>query len=696
MSRRPEILFPLFASVKNLPKVGPKTAGILEKFGITRRRDVVFALPHNLLIREEVSTVQAVPSGRLVTVEVEVVEHRENRAKNRPYRVVVQDAQTRFQLVFFHPRKAWINEQLPIGQTRVISGKLEIFDGVAQIVHPDFIEMNVHKGRIPKNEPIYPLTAGISQKAMQAIARSAVDRLPDLTEWIAPSVIKDRGWPSWKAALETAHTPTTLAEVARTAPVRERLAYDELLAHQLTLSLARASLRKKPGRNTVGTQEMQTQILSSLPFKPTGAQTHALSEITADMASDKRMNRLLQGDVGAGKTLVALVAMAAAVEAGGQAVMMAPTEILVRQHYASMKGLCETAGIRLELLTGRDTGGGRQEKLAALENGQIDLLVGTHSVFQKDVTFKDLRLAVIDEQHRFGVRQRMDLGAKGQAVDVLVMTATPIPRSLSLAQYGDMDISVLDEKPAGRQPIDTVLVSSTRLDEVTERLKNAIAQGKQAYWVCPLVEESEVLDYTAAEDRAHSLRVALGEENVGLVHGQMPPADKDSGMAAFEAGQTKVLVSTTVIEVGVDVPKASIMVIERAEKFGLAQLHQLRGRVGRGEEKSTCLLMFGDNLTDTARKRLETMRDTNDGFEIAEVDLKLRGAGDVLGVAQSGLPKFQIADLEVQTDLMKTAYDDARMILNEDPNLTSERGKALRTLLYLMDHDQSIRLIAVG
>jgi ATP-dependent DNA helicase RecG len=440
---------------------------------------------------------------------------------------------------------------------------------------------------------------------------------------------------------------------------------------------------------------LQAKVLQSLPYAPTAAQTRAVGEIALDMESPLRMNRLLQGDVGAGKTLVGLLSLLIAVEAGGQGVMMAPTEILARQHYEGLAPLAAAAGVRLEILTGRDKGGERAAKLAALAHGQIGILVGTHAVFQKDVVFQDLRLAIVDEQHRLGVAQRMELGAMGEMADVLVMTATPIPRSLALASYGDMDVSVLDEKPAGRKPIKTVLVSSTRLDEVVGHMARAVAEGRQAYWVCPLVEDSEVLDYASAEARFASLRAALGD-CVGLVHGQMAPADKDAAMARFVAGETKVLVATTVIEVGVNVPNASIMVIERAEIFGLAQLHQLRGRVGRGSAASTCLLMYQAPLSETGERRLTVLRDTEDGFRIAEEDLAMRGAGDLIGTAQSGLPRFRVADLERQAGLMAIAQMDARRLLADDPTLDSPRGRAARHLLWLLDQDRAIRLLSVG
>ncbi|MDG2067229.1 MAG: ATP-dependent DNA helicase RecG, partial [Paracoccaceae bacterium] len=476
----------------------------------------------------------------------------------------------------------------------------------------------------------------------------------------------------------------------------QRLAYDEFMAHQITLALARANLRRTKGRATQGNGTLQHQVLNQLPYSPTGAQTRALQEITEDMAGGQKMNRLLQGDVGSGKTLVAFMALLVAVEAGGQGVMMAPTEILARQHLEALQPLATSAGITLQLLTGRDKGRDRQAKLAALQNGDIQLLVGTHAVFQKDVVFADLRIAVVDEQHRFGVRQRLELGQKGQSVDVLVMTATPIPRSLALAQYGDMDVSVLDEKPPGRKPIATAMISAGRIDEVVEKLRNAIAQGRQIYWVCPLVEESELSDLTAAEDRFKRLRAVLGDDTVGLVHGQMPTADKDQAMRRFQTGETSLLVATTVIEVGVNVPNATIMVIERAESFGLAQLHQLRGRVGRGDQHSTCLLMYQAPLSKSGRKRLTVLRETEDGFQIAEADLKMRGAGDLIGTAQSGLPRFRIADIEGQADLMAVAQSDARKLLADDPHLESDRGRAARSLLWLTEQDQAIRLITVG
>jgi len=696
MTGRPEILFPLFAELETLPGVGPKTVQNLAALDVVRPRDLIFTLPYTGVDRRKRATVQGADLPGVVTVEVVIGQHRAPNRRGGAYRVTVEDSTTTFQLVFFHARDEYLRKILPTGARRVVSGKVELFDGIAQMVHPDHMLPVDEAGDIPDFEPVYPLTAGVTQKMMVKAQQGALARVPDLAEWIDPVQKAQAGWPDWADAVREAHAPKDAQDLSPAHPARERLAYDELMAHQLTLALARLRLRRAKGRATIGTGNLQAKVLEELPYALTGAQTRAIAQIAEDMATPLRMNRLLQGDVGAGKTLVAFKALLIAVEAGGQGVMMAPTEILARQHLQGLRPLAESAGVVLEILTGRDKGAERRAKLAALARGDIQILVGTHAVFQKDVEFCDLRLAIVDEQHRFGVRQRLELGKKGAQADVLVMTATPIPRSLALAQYGDMDVSILDEKPPGRKPIKTALVSMGRMDEVIDHLRRAIAEGRQAYWVCPLVEESESVDLSSAEERFSRLRAVFGEGVVGLVHGQMPPEDKDAAMAAFQRGETSVLVSTTVIEVGVDVPNASIMVIERAESFGLAQLHQLRGRVGRGEAASTCLLMYQAPLSEGGERRLSTMRDTDDGFRIAEVDLDMRGAGDLIGTAQSGLPRFRVADLEGQSALMAVAQSDARKLLNDDPELTSPRGAAARVLLWLMEQDQAIRLISVG
>ena len=696
MSGRPETLFQLFADLTALNGVGPKIATNFQQLDIHRPRDVLFTLPVSGIDRTLKTSLKDCVIPGIATVSVEVGMHVPPSVKGRPYYVHVKDSDSEFRLVFFHARGDFLKRHLPTGQRRIVSGKVELFDGLAQMVHPDHMVPEGQAHMLPGFEPVYPLTHGITQKTLWKASEAALSICPDLPEWIDPQLKSREKWPDWRDAVEQAHRPKSISEISADIPARRRLAYDEFFAHQMTLSLARAGSRRKKGVQTMGSGDLSARVLAALPYDPTNAQTRAIDDIINDLAAPVRMNRLLQGDVGSGKTLVAFMALLVAVEAGGQGVLMAPTEILARQHLEALQPLSEQAGVKLVLLTGRDKGRERQEKLRDLADGTTQILVGTHSVFQEDVHYGDLRLAIIDEQHRFGVHQRSQLGEKGVSVDVLVMTATPIPRSLALTQYGDMDVSILDEKPPGRKPVTTATVSTARMDEVVEKLRAATINGQQAYWVCPLVEESEMSDKTAAEARFKQLRAALGEGVVGLVHGQMPPADKDLAMERFVSGETKVLVATTVIEVGVNVPNATIMVIERAEGFGLAQLHQLRGRVGRGSGASTCLLMFQPPLSETAERRLKIMRETEDGFRISEEDLAMRGAGDLIGTAQSGLPKFRIADPERQTALMSVAHDDARALLNLDPDLTTPRGQAARVLLWLMEQDKAIRLLSIG
>lgn len=693
---RPPALFPLFAGLETLPGIGPRAAEAFEQMGVTRPRDLILTLPHSGIRRRPIARLAEAHPPEIVTITLRVERVNPPTAKGRPWRVHCSDGVSDLQLVFFHAKKDWIEGQFPIGARRLISGKIELFDGMAQMVHPDHVAAE-GAAPPPEFEPVYPLSGRLTQGVVQKAARAALTRLPDTAEWIDASLLQREGWPGWAEALQRAHAPEGLQNIAPTDPARARLAYDELFAHQMTLALLRRDRRRQVGLQTVGDGHLRQKVLAGLPWPPTGAQSRAVAEIAEDMAAARRMNRLLQGDVGAGKTLVAFLSLLVAVEAGGQGVLMAPTEILARQHYRALEPLAALAGIRLEVLTGRDKGDARANILTELSEGRIDILVGTHAVIQKTVEFRDLRLAIIDEQHRFGVNQRMELGTKGTHLppDMLVMTATPIPRSLALAQFGDMDLSVLDEKPAGRQPVRTTVIADSRMAEVLDHLDRALAAGARAYWVCPLVEESEAVDLTAAEARFKELRARFGDQ-VRLVHGQMPPDERDSAMADFSSGRAGILVATTVIEVGVDVPEATIMVIERAENFGLAQLHQLRGRVGRGSKASSCVLMYHDPLTETGRRRLSILRETEDGFRIAQEDLEMRGAGDVIGTAQSGLPRFRIADLERQGGLMALARKDAQAFLERDPTMESPRGRAVRLLLWLMEQDRAIRLVTAG
>lgn len=692
---RPEILFPLFADAQTLPGLGPKTTPLFEKLGVHKVGDALFLPPTGVIDRRVRPSVQGVMEGATLCVKVTVVSHSAPRRPGAPYRITVRDAALDFVLVFFRPAPEWLLRILPVGEERYVCGKIEHYDGIAQMPHPEVFDPA--RDDTPDGfAPVYPATAGLGQKVIAKAVAAAVDLAPDLPEWLDPAWLKKREWPGWHDAVTTLHAPTSPADLDATSPARERLAYDELLSHQLALGLIRAKRRRAKGRVSEGDGRLRQKVLASLPFTLTGAQDRAIAAIAADMALPHRMLRLLQGDVGAGKTLVAFMAMLIAVESGGQAALMAPTEILARQHHAGLGALAEAAGIRLAILTGKDKAGVRRETQEALAAGKIDIVVGTHALFQKSVTFANLKMAVVDEQHRFGVDQRNELADKGQGADILVMSATPIPRTLALASYGDMDVSVLDEKPPGRQPIDTRMVSLSRYDDVVASLQRAIDGGARAYWICPLVEESDMLDVAAAEDRARVLGHAFGEGRVVMAHGRQKPGEKDAAMEAFRTGAAQVLVATTVVEVGVDVPEATIMVIEHAERFGLAQLHQLRGRVGRGTARSSCVLLYQGPLGETARERLGVLRETEDGFRIAEEDLRLRGAGDLLGVKQAGLPRMKIADLEVHGELLTVARDDARLIVNRDEGLETERGKALRILLYLMERDDSVRYLSAA
>jgi ATP-dependent DNA helicase RecG len=701
---RPAVLNPLFRPVTSLAGIGPKLGQTLGKLldapepgEVPRVVDLLFHLPVAIIDRSKQPGIAAASEGQIVTLKVRVDRHQPPPRGNRriPWRVFCHDDSGEIALTFFHAKGEWLEKTLPVGATRYVSGRMEWFNGRPAMVHPDHIVSEEDFADLPLIEPVYPMTAGLSPKTLVRALKQAIGDVPLLSEWLDPALMARRGWSAFGPAIAAAHAPHSPADLEPTAAAIARLAYDELLASQLALSLMREHQRRATGKARKGDGRLRARVVAALPFTLTASQEAALSDIEVDLARPERMLRLLQGDVGSGKTVVALLAAANVIEAGGQAAIMAPTELLVRQHERTVRPLAEAAGIRLAVLTGRERGRDRDEILAGLAAGDIDLLIGTHALFQSGVEFRDLALVVVDEQHRFGVHQRLALTAKGGATDVLVMTATPIPRTLVLTYYGDMDVSRLTEKPAGRRPIDTRAVPLDRLDEVVERIRAALGDGAKAYWVCPLVEESEVIDAAAAEERHRALEAELGDV-VGVVHGRMKAAERDAVMARFLAGDIRVLVATTVVEVGVDVPDATIMVIEHAERFGLAQLHQLRGRVGRGEKPSVCLLLYKQPLGEVARERLRIMRETEDGFRVAEEDLKLRGGGEILGVRQSGLPGFRIAHLEAHADLMEIARDDARLVVETDPNLKGDRGQALRALLYLFGRDDAIRLLRAG
>jgi ATP-dependent DNA helicase RecG len=698
---RPNLLNPLFAAITTLAGVGLKIEKLyrrlLSREDTPRVIDLLFHLPTGAIDRRARPKLRDVIPGTVVTVAVTIDRHRPsppNRPR-APYQIYASDETGDIVLTFFNARRDYLQKLLPVGARRYVSGTVALYDGMRQMVHPDRVVAEADLAQLPLIEPVYPLTEGLSLIQVRKAVDAALLRVPALPEWQDESWVARERYPAFGEALRRVHRPADMTDASPDGLAWTRLAYDELLAGQLALTLVRTHLRRPAGRATIGTGHLRKKLIEALPYSLTRSQTRAVADIVADLGKPERMLRLLQGDVGAGKTVVALLAAVTVIEGGRQATLMAPTEILARQHFNTIAPLAAAIGIEIAILTGRERGRERNDVLQRLALGDIHILVGTHALFQEEVAFRDLALAVVDEQHRFGVHQRLALARKGDAVDVLVMTATPIPRTLVLTYFGDMDASELREKPAGRQPIDTRTIPLARLDEVIAAVGRALAEDRRVYWVCPLVEESENTDLAAAQERFAALKEIFGAV-ADLVHGRMRGAEKDRAMERFAAGETRLLVATTVIEVGIDVPEATVMVIEHAERFGLAQLHQLRGRIGRGAGQSTCLLLYKGPLGETAKARLAIMRETEDGFRIAEEDLRLRGEGDVLGTRQSGMPGFRIARLEVHGRLIGPARDDATLVLARDPALTSARGEALRHLLYLFERDEAVRLIRAG
>lgn len=690
---RPEILFPLFTPVTSLKGVGPRVAPLLERLAGPLVRDVLWLQPHSV-VRRTPSVISAALDGEVMTFEVTIESLQVSRSAARPTRMRVFDQTGFMSLVFFGNYGAQLEQRHPVNARRIVSGKVELSQYGLQMVHPDYMVAPDKAGEIPEVEAIFPATEGLPPRRVRGFVLEAQTRAPELAEWQDPAWLAQEKFPPWRAAIELLHSPSSEADLSPLSLHRRRLAYDELLAHQLAMAQRKAARRKEPA-GKVRAGDLVDRIRADLPFRFTAAQDRALSEIRADLGSGERMSRLVQGDVGSGKTVVAMCAMADVAEAGAQSALMAPTEILARQHFETLSGPLAAHGIGVALLTGRDKGAIRAEKLRALATGAAKVAVGTHALFQDEVAFQNLQMVVIDEQHRFGVAERQRLQAKGAAVHVIAMSATPIPRTLELTMYGDLDVSRIEEKPPGRTPVATRAAPMNRLDEVVSRLKDAAAGGAQAFWICPLVSESELSDLAAAEMRVIALRQVMGA-GVGLVHGKMPAAEKDAVMADFADGKLSVLVATTVVEVGVNVPNATIMVIEQAERFGLAQLHQLRGRVGRGVRESACVLLYDPPLSETAQQRLDILRRTDDGFLIAERDLELRGGGDALGLRQSGLPDYVFVDAFAHRDLIAVAGDDARLIIARDPELTSGRGQALRVLQELFDWKAGLALRDAG
>ena len=692
---RPQVLFPLFTDVASLKGVGANYEKLIKKLCGDKVVDLLWHLPYSMIDRTYQPKIAFAQDGKIASIKVKVIEHIEPQSKKQPYKVLVEDSSGEMALIFFKVYKDSIKKNLPVGEMRLISGKVESFNGLKQMTHPDYIVKLEDAAKVIGFEPVYPLTAGVSNKMLHKLIYQALQRVQDYPEWLEANFKAQKGLMNFREALIAAHFPKKIQDTEALSPSHIRLAYDELLANQLALALVRQKVKKQAGRVLKGDGNLRQKILSLLAFDLTDAQKRVLTEIYADMEAPFRMLRLLQGDVGSGKTIVALLSMLNAVECGAQAAIMAPTEILAKQHLETMLELCSKIGIRCELLTGRIKGKARQKILDDLKEGKINILIGTHALFVDNVEFQDLAFVVVDEQHRFGVQQRLSLSNKGKQTDILVMTATPIPRTLVLTAYGDMEYSKIDEVPKGRKPVETSVLPLSKLNGVVEALARKLEQGCRAYWVCPLVEESEKIDLAAAEERFESLKKIFGDK-VGLVHGKMKEAEKDAVMERFKKGEISLLVATTVIEVGVNVPEATIMIIEHAERFGLAQLHQLRGRIKRGFQASNCILMYGYPLSETSHARLNIMKETEDGFLIAEKDLELRGGGEILGNRQSGFSEFKIADLSVHKDLLYTANKDAKMIVAQDAALASPRGQALKILLYLFEQDDAVRTYLAG
>ncbi len=701
---RPTILNPLFVSVSNLSGIGPKLEKALTRLFLgtdagepARISNLLFHIPHSIIDRRNQPGIAAAQHGTIVTLKIHVDRHQPSppARKNVPYRINVHDESGELTLVFFQGRAPWLEKLLPIGETRYVSGTFEWYNGQANMVHPDHVVSEEDFDRLPLVEPVYPAAAGVSQKVLTKAIKTALETLPQMPEWGNPSLIAREEWQDFNTALNTLHHPRDMIDLQPNSISRRRLAYDEYLSGQLALALLRMRLKKLGGRARARGKRLGNAVRESFAHQLSLSQEQAFAEIQADLEKPERMLRLLQGDVGSGKTIVALLAMVEIVEDGGQAAIMAPTEILARQHMQSIGDICRNIGIEAEILTGREKGKTRKLINQRLKSGEIDIIIGTHALFQSDVEFSDLGLAVIDEQHRFGVHQRLMLSDKGSDTDILVMTATPIPRTLVMTAYGDMDVSKLVEKPVGRLPITTSAMATDKLDVLVQRIASAVKNDQKIFWICPLVEESEELNLISATERYESLNKQL-DAPVGLIHGRMATADKDQAMEAFRSGETRILVATTVVEVGVDVPDATIMVIEHAERFGLAQLHQLRGRVGRGKEASNCILLYKAPLGEIAKARINIMRESEDGFRIAEEDLRLRGEGELLGIRQSGIPGFSLAQSEHHQDILAMARDDARLVIETNANLEGERGEALRILLYLFGQDQAVRLLRSG
>ena len=693
---RPSYLNNLLSPINLVTGIGPKIEKLFNRIDINLKVHFLWHLPHNIIKRQKHENIHNDQINTLVTLKIKVLKHVPSRFKKQPYRVHCLCNETPIDIVFFYARHPVVKKNLPEEEIRYVSGKLEYFRNTYQITHPSHIIETKGINEIKNIEPIYSLTAGLSQKIISKYIEQIIKNIPDLNEWIDEIYLIKYRFLNWKNSIVRIHNPDKIEDINNQNIYRRRLAFDELLAHQLAIAIIRNYNQKKKGIVISSNNKLYEKFLKNLKFKLTTSQKKVVEEITIDLESENQMIRLLQGDVGSGKTVVALIAMLKTVESGYQSVLMVPTSILANQHFENFCDLLSDLNLNVEILTSKDKGKDRINKLKLIANGNINIIIGTHALIQEDVVFHKIGLAVIDEQHRFGVYQRMVFHYKGKRPSILVMSATPIPRTLALASYGDMDESRLTEKPLGRKTIKTTSLTLNKVNKLIERIKIHIANSNSKfYWVCPLIEESEELDLKAATLRYQHLD-KIFKNKVLLMHGQLNEKEKEQIMYKFINEDYRILVATTVIEVGIDIKSATTIIIEHAERFGLAQLHQLRGRVGRSNLDSFCILLHKEIIGDNAKKRINKMIETNDGFLISEEDLKIRGAGEILGKKQSGLPSFKIAELSFDSDLLEDVRKYVEKISKNNPKLENNEGEKLRSLLYLYERDAAIKTLLAG
>ncbi len=687
---------PLFSPILSLSGIGPKLDVLFQRLVGPRLVHLLWHLPYNIIKRKFINNIIEAEINSLITFKVDVIKHKPSYFSSKaPYKISCLCGDTPVTLVFFYARQPYIKTVLPEGESRFISGKLEYFKNTYQITHPSHI-VEIDKLNTLKNiEPVYSLTAGLTHNIYIKTIDKILQKIPDLEEWIDEKIINKYFFNDWKNSLLKSHQPTSKDDLMESNIYRKRLAYDELLAHQLAIAIIRNYNQKTKGIKFNQNLNLVFKCINNLPFKLTQSQKKAWKEIFEDLTSPHQMIRLLQGDTGSGKTVIALLSLIHAIDSSYQGVLMAPTSILAQQHFNNLSTILKPLNINILLLTGKDTGNSRLEKLSLIKTGEAQIIIGTHALIQDDVSYHSIGLVVCDESHRFGVFQRLSLTNKGKKPNVLTMSGTPIPRTLALAAYGNIDQSRLTEKPEGRIPINTKSIPISKVNDLINRLTNKIETNEKIYWVCSLVEESEELDLQAATKRFESLNRKF-KGKVLLIHGQLKEKEKENVMKKFQNEDYSILVATTVIEVGVDVPLATTMIIENAERFGLSSLHQIRGRIGRNNMPANCILLFKENIGELAKKRIAKMKETNDGFEIAEHDSLLRGEGDRIGKKQSGQPSFLIADLAFDKELLEDARKTVEFISNNDPKLENENGLRLRNLLHLFEKDVAIKTLLAG